>query len=152
MRHIVNIIKCMLFLIWFTALLIKIRRTKEALMNLYNNNYTHNYITNNNGAGWRPVLGQLSPGPGVETVDCTSEAARTPQPAGGSQNTGPESQCYWVLELVNFTLMYLYITTFTLSSLLKVPFHTHRINQEDKNNLDSCLQNHNIRVSTDPQN
>ena len=104
MRHIVNIIKCMLFLIWFTALLIKIRRTKEALMNLYNNNYTHNYITNNNGAGWRPVLGQLSPGPGVETVDCTSEAARTPQPAGGSRNTGPEIQLCWVLELVNFTL------------------------------------------------
>ena len=128
MRHIVNIIKCMLFLIWFTALLIKIRRTKEALMNLYNNNYTHNYITNNNGAGWRPVLGQLSPGPGVETVDCTSEAARTPQPAGGSRNTGAGSQCYWVLELVNFTMMYLYITTFTLSSFLKVPFHTHRIN------------------------
>ena len=45
MRHIVNIIKCMLFLIWFTALLIKIRRTKEALMNLYNNNYTHNYMS-----------------------------------------------------------------------------------------------------------
>ena len=90
-------------------------------MNLYNNNYTHNCITNNNGAGWRPVLGQLSPGPGVETVDCTSEAARTPQPAGGSRNPGPGSQCYWVLELVNFTLMYLYITTFTLSSLLKVP-------------------------------
>ena len=106
MRHIVNIIKCMLFLIWFTALLIKIRRTKEALMNLYNNNYTHNCITNNNGAGWRPVLGQLSPGPGVETVDCTSEAARTPQPAGGSRNPGPESQLYWVLELSIFTLMY----------------------------------------------
>ena len=33
----------MLLLIWFTALLIEIRRTKEALMNLYNNNYTHNY-------------------------------------------------------------------------------------------------------------
>ena len=39
------IIKWILLLIWFTALLIKIRRTKEALMNLYNNNYTHNCLT-----------------------------------------------------------------------------------------------------------
>ena len=93
----------MLLLIWFTALLIEIRRTKEALMNLYNNNYTHNcmYVCLTNNKCWLEA-GARTTKPWPRCGDCTSEAAGTPQPAGGRRNPGPESQLHWVLEVVNF--------------------------------------------------
>ena len=61
----------MLLLIWFTALLIEIRRTKEALMNLYNNNYTHNcmHVCLTNNKCWLEAGARTTkPWPGVETV------------------------------------------------------------------------------------
>ena len=93
----------MLLLIWFTALLIEIRRTKEALMNLYNNNYTHNcmHVCLTNNKCWLEA-GARTTKPWTRCGDCTSEAAGTPQPAGGRRNPGAESQLHCVLEVVNF--------------------------------------------------